>query len=494
MSSSEGNPLPSTGVVGRLTLNQYNSLKSFWKEFFKLIDQAPEKGTWKPGDQQQQQQQQGEEEIEPEIDHKINHEPILNNESKAQSQPLDEKLRSEQELNDAKLALEKYGKVKFLETFWGMIMMDDPDVIVLKFLRARKWNVSAGVAMMASCMKWRIEFGVDKTLEKGEEGLKDCEGFINQMKMGKSFIQGTDKLGRPIVYITVRLHKSSDTTTKSLEQYIIYVMESVRLMLIPPIIEKTTIVIDMTGFGLANMDWKSLAFILKCLESYYPESLNVLLVHNAPWIFQGVWKIISPMLDPVVRSKIRMTKTAEELKVHIDERHLVNHLGGTNDWTWSYEPVQPSENEKMSDLIGKARELNQRKHLANVHMDITRQWCEDIKTDQASVISEHEKENEIMAPDMSEKALLRTLAMYHLRAQYFVLDPYIRGRSVYHRRGNVVGNGLITFQYPRVRDESGEEIDEWEVSGYQMSRESLLILIQNLKSTLDKRKISYPNL
>jgi hypothetical protein len=28
-------------------------------------------------------------------------------------------------------------------------------------------------------------------------------------------------------------------------------------------------------------------FILKCFEANYPESLGILLIHNAPWIFSG---------------------------------------------------------------------------------------------------------------------------------------------------------------------------------------------------------------
>lgn len=46
------------------------------------------------------------------------------------------------------------------------------------------------------------------------------------------------------------------------------------------------------------------SFILKCLEAYFPETLNILLIHNAPWIFQGIWRILAPMIDPVVRTKI----------------------------------------------------------------------------------------------------------------------------------------------------------------------------------------------
>jgi len=84
--------------------------------------------------------------------------------------------------------------------------MDDPDGIMLRFLRARKWSSSAGVAMvrrsrlafvlqkapvhhplrsqLASCIKWRMGSDVEKIFEKGEEGMKGAEGFIRQMVSG----------------------------------------------------------------------------------------------------------------------------------------------------------------------------------------------------------------------------------------------------------------------------------------------------------------------
>jgi CRAL/TRIO domain len=63
------------------------------------------------------------------------------------------------------------------------------------------------------------------------------------------------------------------------------------------------IVFDMTGFSLANMvrffvalvtfaliplqDYSPVRFMIKCFEDNYPESLGVVLVHKAPWVFQG---------------------------------------------------------------------------------------------------------------------------------------------------------------------------------------------------------------
>lgn len=37
----------------------------------------------------------------------------------------------------------------------------------------------------------------------------------------------------------------------------------------------------------------------------------------APWVFQGIWKLLGPMLDPVVRNKIQMTKNTDDLVEHI---------------------------------------------------------------------------------------------------------------------------------------------------------------------------------
>lgn len=71
--------------------------------------------------------------------------------------------------------------------------MDNPDSIVLRFLRARKWSPSAGVAMLVSCIGWRLSSDVEKIFEKGEEGMQHEDGFIRQMQMGKAFTHGTDR-------------------------------------------------------------------------------------------------------------------------------------------------------------------------------------------------------------------------------------------------------------------------------------------------------------
>ncbi len=43
----------------------------------------------------------------------------------------------------------------------------------------------------------------------------------------------------------------------------------------------------MTGFSIANMDYNFVKFSTNIFEANYPETLGYILIHNAPWVFQG---------------------------------------------------------------------------------------------------------------------------------------------------------------------------------------------------------------
>lgn len=127
---------------------------------------------------------------------------------------------------------------------------DHPDVMLLRFLRARKWDVCKAFAMMMEATVWRSkEMHVDDdVLVKGElhaarqeqdksnpADQKAGKDLLAQMRMGKSYVHGIDKLGRPIVTIRVQLHKPGAQSEETLERYIVHVIESVRMTLKPPV-------------------------------------------------------------------------------------------------------------------------------------------------------------------------------------------------------------------------------------------------------------------
>lgn len=134
--------------------------------------------------------------------------------------------------------------------FWNMVKHDDPDALLLRFLRARKWDVQAALVMMISTLHWRAEemHVDDDIVYKGEGGAvidaksasdasakKDAEDFLQQLRMGKSFLHGVDVEGRPVCTVRARLHHGGEQTEKSLERFTVYTIDTARMMLRPPI-------------------------------------------------------------------------------------------------------------------------------------------------------------------------------------------------------------------------------------------------------------------
>ena len=129
--------------------------------------------------------------------------------------------------------------------FWSMVKHDNPDGLLLRFLRARKWNVQNALVMLVATMNWRMqEMHVDDDIIKRGEGgaaedskssnvniKREGEDFLAQMRLGKSFLHGTDKEGRPMCFVRVRLHKKGEQTESSVERYTVYTIESARLLL-----------------------------------------------------------------------------------------------------------------------------------------------------------------------------------------------------------------------------------------------------------------------
>ena len=157
---------------------------------------------------------------------------------------------------------DKYGQVKEFQqivstqtpeslrvAFWSMVKADHPDALLLRYLRARKWDVDKALVMLISTISWRqTEMKVDNDVVLHGEGgalhdskssdanaKKEGNDFMAQLRLGKSFLHGTDKEGRPLCVVRVRLHHGGDQSERSLERYTVYVIETTRLLLRPPV-------------------------------------------------------------------------------------------------------------------------------------------------------------------------------------------------------------------------------------------------------------------
>lgn len=237
-----GEPLP--GRPGNLTAEEEVKLREFWTAVLKIFGVAGLSSRSEPSSPQQA--------------HAVAISDLTGSEKKKRRSIFSRKHHEDTKEDSAADGEDKYGQTKefhkVLENqtpeelrtaFWSMVKHDDPDALLLRFLRARKWNVQNALVMLVATMHWRWqEMRVDgDVVLRGEGGaLKDSTGsdpsakkegsdFLAQLRMGKSFLHGTDKDGRPICLVRVRLHRAGEQTEASLERYTVYTIETARLLL-----------------------------------------------------------------------------------------------------------------------------------------------------------------------------------------------------------------------------------------------------------------------
>ena len=145
--------------------------------------------------------------------------------------------------------LENQKPEELRDAVWSMVKHDNPDALLLRFLRARKWHVQNALIMMIATLHWRQQdqHVDDDIVYHGELGaLEDSQSanaetkkagsdFLMQLRLGKSFVHGKDKEGRPMCFVRVRLHHGSDQSEKSIERYTVFTIETARFLLKPPV-------------------------------------------------------------------------------------------------------------------------------------------------------------------------------------------------------------------------------------------------------------------
>lgn len=181
--------------------------------------------------------------------------------------------------------------------------------------------------------------------------------------------------------------------------------------------------------------------MIKCFEANYPESLGVVLVHKAPWLFQGIWKIIRGWLDPVVASKVHFTNNNAEMEEFVPASQIIKQLDGSEDWAYNYIECVPGENDKMKDLETRDKLLEQRKSLVKEYEDATLEWIHDNGKDEAIKTK-------------------RDVLANKLREDYWKLDPYIRARSYYDRVGLLNPGGKLQFYPEKTTAPDAEKVIE----------------------------------
>ena len=216
---------------------------------------------------------------------------------------------------------------------------DYDDLFLLRFLRARKFDLEKTMEMFKKFLKWRIDMKVEEINQSYE-----LENLIQIKKLYPHGYHRTDKIGRPIyieLYDKTDVNELFKITTddkmikyyiKQYERQIKYIFPACSAVVKRPV-EQSCTILDANGIGITSLFGPIKGFIKLASDigqDYYPEMLGKMTIVNVGFLFRAVWSLVKGFIDPKTQSKINLLKSTykDDLLKLVDEENLPSFFGG----------------------------------------------------------------------------------------------------------------------------------------------------------------------
>ena len=215
------------------------------------------------------------------------------------------------------------------------------DLYLLRFLRARKFDLVKTMEMFKKFLQWRIDQKVDDIRENFQ-----LTELIEVKKLYPHGYHKTDKIGRPVyieLYDKLDIKELFKVTTeermisyyiKQYERQMKYIFPACSAIVKKPI-EQSCTIMDVNGIGITSLFGPIKGFLKLASDigqDYYPEMLGQMSLLNVGFLFRAVWSLIKSFIDEKTAGKIQLLKGKSDyqpkLLTLVDEENLPEFLGG----------------------------------------------------------------------------------------------------------------------------------------------------------------------
>ena len=219
---------------------------------------------------------------------------------------------------------------------------------LLRFCRARKFDLQKIVQMIQNYMKWFYN-GFQNV------GEVDVSKYKKLRELYRHGYYNTDKFGNP-VYIQCAGKTDAgqifeNYSDEELTQYWIQSYERLLHVMMPECsrvagkrVEQNCSIMDLKDASLFSLfAGKVKAFTnltIQIGQDYYPEIMHSMYIINAGFLFSGIWKMVKPMVDVRTQEKVKIISGSgtKELLERIPAANLPRFLGGQSDVPLSEDP------------------------------------------------------------------------------------------------------------------------------------------------------------
>ncbi|WFC94993.1 hypothetical protein MBRA1_001632 [Malassezia brasiliensis] len=225
----------------------------------------------------------------------------------------------------------------------NLISLDNPPPHqypqLLRFLRARNFDVGAAQEMYVNAEKWKESIELDKLYDEFEFEERDVVA-----KHGwRMYFHKTDRLGRPIFIQDLSNLEpdkvfSHTTPDRIVRNFAVTLEHTVRHKYHActekqgHLVDDNYMVLNVAGLGLGTF-WSmkgQLQQLLSILDDNFPELSGRVQIINAPYLFTTVWSYIKGWLPAQTAAKIDIAGSDYLPKIasFVDMEAWPKHLGG----------------------------------------------------------------------------------------------------------------------------------------------------------------------